>query len=73
MKVIINCVKAYKTLELGIHNATCVKKEKPLAISYNSSYTTKWEECTWEECTSLAIKDGADVIRYYSRKNFKLK
>lgn len=63
------CIKGYKTLPEGEYKGQCVRKEGSDG-SYNGSWTTKWEYCSWDECTSIEIANSMGVTRRYSKKNF---
>lgn len=68
----ITCIKPTKTTTKGnLYLGISVRKSKP-TNDYNGQWTTNWEDCKIKECTSFKIQDDINIIRYLSRKRFKI-
>lgn len=68
----LKCIKPTKTLiKDKLYICDPVKKDKADG-SYNGQWTTSWMYCSLDECTSFKVQDSLDIIRYVSKKRFKL-
>ena len=68
----ILCTDPTKTLTFDQYYDGLPVKKSRSDKSYSGQWTTPWELCHVDDCTSFKIKDDINIIRHISKKRFSI-